>query len=214
VCPHAQQVWLQVKKQVTCGTQPPEEVRNQNTLADARENKTIECPEAVARRAVALVEEWQGVHAQVRHAIPKPKERWLPPMSGWIKINTDGAVAKSADKGSGGVVVRDHDGRFLAGSCHFSPSLSGPEEAELRACERGLELIKRLKLKQVILELDSAAVVAKLNSTEVDRSSHGLLIEKLKRALKEVDGHVIKWARRTANTVAHKLAKEVKRVAG
>jgi hypothetical protein len=136
---------------------------------DARENKAIESPESVARRAVALVEEWQGVHAQIHHATPKPKERWLPPMVVWIKINTDGALAKSADKGGGGVVARDHDGRFLAGSCHFFPSLS--EEAELRACERGLELIKHLKLKQVILELDSATVVAKLNSTEVDRSS-------------------------------------------
>jgi ribonuclease HI len=90
----------------------------------------------------------------------------------------------------------------------FFPSLSGPEEAELRACERGMELIKRLKLKNVVLELDCAAAVAKLNSAEVDRSSQGLLIEKLKRALREVDGHVIKWARRTANTAAHKLAKE------
>jgi hypothetical protein len=81
-------------------------------------------------------------------------------------------------------------------------------EAELRVCERGMDLIKRLKLKNVVLELDCAAVVAKLNSVEVDRSSQGLLIEKLKRALREVNGHVIKWARRTANTVAHKLAQE------
>jgi ribonuclease HI len=238
LCPHAQQVWLQVNKQVTCGSPPPEEVRNQSLLSnwmlewlasvqeaelditlmtlyqiwlernDARENKAIECPEAVGRRAVALVEEWQEVHAQVHHVIPKPKERWRPPMQGWVKVNTDGAMVKSSDTGGGGVVVRDHDGRFLAGSCHFFPSLSSPEEAELRACEKGMDLIKRLKLKNVVLELDCAAVVAKLNGVEVDRSSQGLLIEKLKRALREVNGHVIKWARRTANTVAHKLAKE------
>jgi ribonuclease HI len=117
-------------------------------------------------------------------------------------------MVKSSDTGGGGVVVRDHDGRFLAGSCHFFPSLSSPEEAELRACEKGMDLIKRLKLKNVVLELDCAAVVAKLNSVEVDRSSQGLLIEKLKRVLRDVNGHEIKWARRTANTVAHKLAQE------
>ncbi|KAK1651726.1 hypothetical protein QYE76_069531 [Lolium multiflorum] len=158
---------------------------------DARENKAIEGPEAVGRRAVALVEEWQEVHAPSGHKLSPPKERWRPPMAGWVKVNTDGAVVKSADIGGGGVVVRDHDGRFLAGSSHFFPSLSGPEEAELRACERGMELIKRLKLKNVVLELDCAAVVAKLNSVEVDRSSRDLLIEKLKRALREVDGHVV-----------------------
>jgi hypothetical protein len=48
---------------------------------DARENKAIENPESVARRAVSLVEEWQGVHGQIHHATPKAKElashQWL-----------------------------------------------------------------------------------------------------------------------------------------
>jgi hypothetical protein len=36
----------------------------------------------------------------------------------------------------------------------------------------------------------------------------GFVIEELKRELKELDGHVVKWVRRTANSVAHRLAKE------
>jgi hypothetical protein len=56
----------------------------------------------------------------------------------------------------------------------------------------------------VIVELDSSTVVPKLNSQEVDRSVHGILKEETKKYLREVDDHVVKWVRRSANGVAHK----------
>jgi hypothetical protein len=60
----------------------------------------------------------------------------------------------------------------------------------------------------VIVELDSSTVVPKLNSQEVDRSVHGILVEETKKALREVDDHVVKWVRHSANGVAHKFARE------
>jgi ribonuclease HI len=83
-------------------------------------------------------------------------------------------------------------------------STRDPEEAELRASRRAINLLKRLKLTKVIMELDSSTVVPKLNSHEVDRSVHGILVEETKKALREVDDHVVKWVRRSANGVAHK----------
>jgi ribonuclease HI len=104
-------------------------------------------------------------------------------------------MAKSALNGDGGVVIHDHDGRFLAGLSHFFPSLSDPEEAELRACEQGLMLVKHLNLHKVVLELDSSVLVTKLHSDQRDRSRHGPWIEKIKRAAGEIEDCVIKWAR-------------------
>lgn len=63
-----------------------------------------------------------------------------------MKVNSDGAMAKMMDKCGEGVVLRDHDGRFLAGSCHFFLLSFRLYEAELRACEQELKVIKRLKL--------------------------------------------------------------------
>jgi ribonuclease HI len=174
---------------------------------DAWESRLIENPESIAQRAIQLVEEWHGL-SEAKLTKVAPKERWLPPAEGWVKVNSYGAMAKSTPNGGGGVVIRDHDGRFLAGSSHFFPSLSDPEEAELRACEQGLVLVKRLKLKRVVLEMDSSVLVDKLRSDLRDRSRNGPRIEKLKRAAGEIEDCVIKWARRSTNGVAHKLAKE------
>jgi hypothetical protein len=76
----------------------------------------------------------------------------------------------------------------------ISSSLSEPEEAKLCVCEHGLELADSLKLTKMVLELDSLSVVETLNSMEVDRSRYGPLIEKLKRAIRGVDDHLVKWA--------------------
>jgi ribonuclease HI len=175
---------------------------------DARESRLIENPESIAQRAIQLMEEWHGLSEAKPAKIQAPKERWLQPVEGWVKVNSDGAMAKSVLNGGGGVVIRDHDGRFLAGSSHFFPSLSDPEKAELRACEQGLVLVKRLNLNRVVLEMDSSVLVDKLRSDLWDRSRHGPRIEKLKCAAGEIEDCVIKWARRSANGVAHKLAKE------
>jgi hypothetical protein len=43
---------------------------------------------------------------------------------------------------------------------------------------------------------------------EADRSVHGILIEQIKRELRNGRDVVVKWARRSANEVAHRLAKE------
>jgi hypothetical protein len=103
---------------------------------EARDGKKIDEPESIVKRAIHLLEEWHIVQVPKPSKVPVPKERWLPPEIGWIKVNTDGAWNKDSEKGGGGVVVRDHDGRFLAGACHFFPSLPDPEAAELQACKR------------------------------------------------------------------------------
>jgi hypothetical protein len=59
-----------------------------------------------------------------------------------------------------------------------------------------------------VLKMDSSVLVDKLCSDLVDRSRHGPRIERLKRAAREIEDYAIKWARRSANGIAHKLAKE------
>jgi hypothetical protein len=78
-------------------------------------------PKVIAKRAFFLLEEWHNFQAPKPVKMPTLKERWVARDEGWMKVNTDGAMAKSEEAGGGGLVVRDHDGRFLAWACHFVP---------------------------------------------------------------------------------------------
>jgi hypothetical protein len=77
---------------------------------DVHDSGCIENPETIAKHVVHLIEEWHSIQAPKPMKPPAPRERWLPSLDGWVKVNSDGAMAKTMDKGGRGVVIRDHDG--------------------------------------------------------------------------------------------------------
>jgi hypothetical protein len=105
------------------------------------------------------------------------------------------------------VVLRDHHGGFVAGASHFFPSACDAERTELLARRRAAELATEMGALKLILESDCMGAVAKLKSTEKDRSIHGPLVEEIKVLLRGFDDHVVKQVRRSGNGAAHRLAK-------
>lgn len=105
----------------------------------------IEGLESIARRTLALTEEWHEVHAKPLNVpTSRPRERWCPPEEGLLKFNTDGSYSLTGKYGGGGVVVRNHNGFFVAGASHFSPNAIDLEGAEVMACKRAAELTKEI----------------------------------------------------------------------
>jgi ribonuclease HI len=175
---------------------------------NTRDGRIIEDPEAIAYRAVALVEEWLEIHAKPPAEKPQVRERWTPPAETWLKFNTDGSFSAPTGCGGGGVVVRDHTGRFIAGACQFFPAAVDPEGAEALACKRALQLAKELGCQRLVLETDNANVAAKLNEETRDLSALRPIIEEVKTMLRDIMFYEVKSVRRTGNLVAHKLARE------
>jgi hypothetical protein len=83
-----------------------------------------------------------------------------------------------------------------------------PTQNSLRAHNYHSRLTNTGRIGKAIPKKCSASTVYKLNSDELDRSVHGPLIEKLKREIRSIGDYVVKWARRSANAIAHTLAKE------
>jgi ribonuclease HI len=174
---------------------------------DAREQASIEDPGMIARRTLKLVEEWHGLNNSSATVAPRNGEHWLPPEEGWLKVNADGAFHASSGVGGCGAVLRNHHGDFVAGTSHFLPRALDPEQAELQACKCALTLAKEHNIDRVHLESDCLGVVAKLRSSDFDRSVHGQLIQEVKSLLWSFAEHRIRHVRRSCNGVAHSLAK-------
>ena len=85
--------------------------------------------------------------------------------------------------------------------------VSDAERAELLACRRGVILAQEAGVRKLVLETDCMGVVSKLKNGELDRSVHGPLVEEIKELLKTFDDRKIMHVRRSANGVAHTLAK-------
>ena len=135
-------------------------------------------------------------------------ERWKPPENGWLKLNSDGVLAKSLDRGGGGVFLRDHVGAFRgAASCVFN-GVSDPEVAEILACRKAVQMAVQRGAQKIHLEVDNKGVAAMINDKERNLSAAGAIIQEVKALLNTRQDYKVTWVRCSGNNAAHVLARE------
>lgn len=175
---------------------------------EAREGKRIATPHAILESVTALLQEWRNTHERPED-LPKNMhiQRWEVSEEGWIKVNSDGAMTKSATKGGGGAVLRDHNGAFLVGASHFFGDVRDAEEAEILACRRAVQLARQRGIAKIHLELDNQGLVMMLKDQQTNLAAVGPWIQEIKSLLSSFEACRVDWVRRSANGAAHKFAK-------
>ena len=133
--------------------------------------------------------------------------QWQRPPLGWFKANWDASVSKQQGRMGLGVVIRDGQGKYIAAQSKTEPGCLDPSAAEARAALLAIRLCVGLGLQQVQLEGDALMVVTGVNSSTVDWSSLGLLIDDIKGELRLVPGWQMKYIGREGNQNAHKLSR-------
>ncbi|XBH62951.1 hypothetical protein VPH35_117042 [Triticum aestivum] len=137
----------------------------------------------------------------------KMQPRWVPPDTGWTKLNTDGSFITSTGAAGGGMILRDDRGEIIYSACRELRACESALEAELAACREGLELALHRTNLSIIVELDSAEAVTLLTTRTRDRSRHHILIEEI-QSLADINDSEILFARcsRSQNNISHELA--------
>ena len=82
---------------------------------------------------------------------------WSKPRHGWLKLFVDGSSRGNPGSGSGGGIIRNHNGEFIEAFCHFYGVVTSVE-AEFRALRDGLDLCEDL-CTHLEIECDSQVVV-------------------------------------------------------
>jgi hypothetical protein len=77
--------------------------------------------------------------------------KWIPPSTGRVKINVDGAVAKTANKGAVGAICRDEHGRYLGASTVVYDGIIEPTTLEAYACREALELAEDMNAQKLMI---------------------------------------------------------------
>jgi ribonuclease HI len=175
---------------------------------EAREESRILDPASIARRSLALVEEWLASVMRPQQSSTTQVEHWLPPEDGWVKANVDGSFSANSGSGGCGVILRDRHGVHLSSECHFLPAAVDLVRAELVACRRAVVLAEWLGFSKLCLESDCLGAVVKIKNPKVDRSLHGPLVEEIKDLLQGFEESDVRHVHRSSNGVTHTLAKE------
>ncbi|XP_019163472.1 PREDICTED: uncharacterized protein LOC109159815 [Ipomoea nil] len=165
---------------------------------------TVEGMRKQIHRLQVLWKENYGKNDNVSRESSVP-EQWEPPPYNTLKCNVDAALFTS---GAGfGAVVRDHEGRFVAATCGKLQCDKDPFMAEVAAAKEALSWLKDLNPTHVILESDCLNFCIAFNSSVIDFSYVGSVVTQCRSIARDIGNVCVCHVRRSANLVAHKLAR-------
>lgn len=132
---------------------------------------------------------------------------WQRPVEGWVTCNVDASFNQQSGQGSFGCILRDEMGSFIAG---YGGKLGGVEEAkmaEVLGFREAISWVRRLRIDNVFIELDSLAVVNAFRKLR-DESYFGSIVEDCRVMITDLRSYSVYFIRRSANIAAHTIARE------
>jgi ribonuclease HI len=134
-------------------------------------------------------------------------QKWSPPPSEFLKINTDGAFHESSNSGGWGFTVRDDRGVLISAGAGNLEHLSNALHAEALALLYTLNISAQMGCTRVIFETDSRILKQAISSDEYKLAPFGALFQDIKLQLKVAFTDVkLNTCSRSCNNAAHTLA--------
>ena len=91
--------------------------------------------------------------------IKQPASKWIPLPEAFLKFNVDGAVERSKNKGTIGVICRDSLANYVAASAMVINGLVDPPSLEALACNEATLLALDLGAKKCVIASDYMEVI-------------------------------------------------------
>lgn len=137
----------------------------------------------------------------------KAPSRWIPPPTGWIKINCDAALDLHSGSAGLGIIIRDEVGRVIECAAIKKPAIQSIPTLEAMAIYEGLRMSKNLGAINILVESDAEVVINKLNSDLPDFSIFGHFVESISSLAGDFSNCSFKHLSRIGNRAAHGLAR-------
>ncbi|KAL8113302.1 hypothetical protein AgCh_020567 [Apium graveolens] len=138
---------------------------------------------------------------------------WRRPQHGWVKVNTDAALFLEWDSTGVGNVIRDEHGQFIRARNHKLQALYSPREAEALGLKEALSWVKELGYKRCVFETDAKELVEACRSAQGNTYFHLIVLDCID-LLKHYDEVLVDYVPRSANVVAHELARATYSMSG
>ncbi|XP_074341789.1 uncharacterized protein LOC141679182 [Apium graveolens] len=133
---------------------------------------------------------------------------WVNPQQNSVKVSVDATVFEDKDAAGLGLVVRDDKGVLLQAKTILWPSPVAPVRAEAMAVKEALSWIDGMQWPNVTLVSDCLVVIQAIRSKTPMRSQFGSILEDCRSYLRRLNKISLYHVKRSANMVAHTLARK------
>ncbi|GAU38425.1 hypothetical protein TSUD_396050 [Trifolium subterraneum] len=169
---------------------------------------------SIGIKASVLWNEWQEVQLvrTSRSGVMQPSQeqqvqQWQKPLFGWYKCNVDAGFHNERRKTSAGWCVPDHAGQFIMAGTSWDQGKCSIIEGETIALLEAMKEMARRGFIYVIFETDSKRVVEATQRPHNGVSEFSSIICNIQNILSLNSNFNMKFVKRQANMVAHKLAR-------
>ena len=135
------------------------------------------------------------------------QQTWQPPQGSLFKLNFDGACFDDGATSGYGAVIRNKKGEVMAAIAVRGSVVRDSEEVEVLACRKALEFAIDVGFTEIILEGDNAMVMKTISQAQPNLSRLGLIYEDIWCLAAGFSSISTSCVRRSANSVAHALAR-------
>lgn len=159
--------------------------------------------------AMQLLSEWNRARIndeEHQHKSATRSRNWNKPLPGWIKINIDAACPPGSNYVAVACVVRDGCGSFLRARSNIITGVRTPREAEAMSMREALSWFKNWRTTQCVFESDSKLLIDAILAPG-GRSLFDTIVDDCNELSKHYDEVLFEFVPRSANNVAHELAR-------
>ncbi|XP_074322699.1 uncharacterized protein LOC141659673 [Apium graveolens] len=131
------------------------------------------------------------------------------PQIGTVKVNTDAALFEHSNCFSFAMVARDHEGTMLEAASSCRPGSLHPELAEIIGIREALSWIKNKNWSSTVVESDCLGAIQAIRCSSINLSYLGRVVDECRKLLDDLESRNVslKFVKRSANMVAHYLAR-------
>ena len=127
-----------------------------------------------------------------------------------FKLNFDVSIFLDGGTSRVGAIIRNDRGEVIAALSAKDPLVMGSEEAEIFACRRAVEFAVECGFLELVLEGDNQALIDALNKRKGLSSWLGHFLQDVLCMLDRLRWVQVVFVKRSANSVAHVLARYAK----
>ncbi|KAL0448754.1 UNVERIFIED_CONTAM: hypothetical protein Slati_1431800 [Sesamum latifolium] len=152
-----------------------------------------------------------------RHGVQDVLFNWLGSAQNWLRFlydNLDAAIFKVQVGAGLSAVIRNDEGECLRWQSKFVKHITDPTHAEALAARMAIEMALEFPGRTIEVEGDCLVVVNDINKRDWIHSYVGPIIKDICVLLDHYTNVTVKFSRRSANKVAHALARRAVEVNG
>lgn len=167
----------------------------------------------VVADAKKYLAQWTAAQGRSTSALITPEytgdgaQSWVKPQPNTIKVSVDAAIFAEREEYGFGLIARDSEGELRQAETKIFKGIVSSVVAEAMAIKEALSWIDRMRWSKVSLESDCLVVIQAIRSKVKMRSCLGGIIEECRWYLKSLNKVSLYFVKRSANTVAHTLAR-------